>query len=51
MKVHSTIDGGPATLDMLNCFVNDRAAVPRLDRHTYLVNDLGIPRHVPALVS
>ena len=50
MKVHPTLSGGRATLDILNCFLNDRVALPHLHGHAYLVDDFGILRHVPALV-
>ena len=42
MKLHSTLSGGHAALDMLDCFLNDPAALPHLHRHAYLVDDLGI---------
>ena len=51
MRVHSTLSSGRATLDMLNCFLNDRVALPRLHGHAYLVDDFGILRHVPPFVS
>ncbi len=50
MRVLSSFAGGLAPLDMLNSFLNDRAALPHLHRHTYLIDDFGILRHVPALV-
>ena len=50
MKLHSTLSSGPATLDILDCFLDDCAALPCLHRHTYLVDDLGILWHVPAFV-
>ena len=50
MRVHSTLSGGPAQ-DLVDCFLNDRRALPHLHCHAYLVDDFGILWHVPTFVS